>query len=288
MIEVVFSENAYGSLKAAQHFGKSKNPDGQGVATVNPADVFAICVGWSMGDISDMEIGDGRLKVVEQEFSFWSRSDDAQRYIEERMDTAKSSLQEILRRSAQGELVRIWYSHNPEEICGCYWLMAHLWKISDRGLVYTVKLPEWEVAESGTFRAYTAWGDIAPGNWSRYLPLQQEVKPAVLDAFSLRWMILREENAPLRVHLNGRLQSAPKAIYDGFILSELRSQKSEFSEAKLIGDILGKYQLGIGDVWIALRIEHFIREGMLEVISPPDPDGPVYRRMLRRSLSQEW
>ncbi len=317
MIEVVFSESARGSLKVAQHFGEGSYPDGPCAVTVvtntpsrptkgagaarkaaeerlrrewenavplggEPADVFGICVGWSMGDISDMEIGNSRRNVLEQEFSIWPRGGDIQRQIEERMDTARNALEEILGRSAQKEAVRIWYSHNPEELCGCCWLMAQLRELPKRGPVYTVRLPEWEVMD-GTFRAFTAWGEIASWEWGRYLSLQQEMEPAALAAFSIRWKQLQEENAPLRVYLNGRLQSAPESIYDNFILMELKSQRSEFSEAKVIGDILGRYQLGTGDVWIALRIERFIREGMLEVVTDPAPDGPIYRRTLRKA-----
>ena len=58
-------------------------------------------------------------------------------------------------------------------------------------------------------------------------------------------------------------------------------------EAYAIGTILGKYQLGIGDVWIALRIEQFIREGMFEVLTIPEPDRPIYRRMLRKTKGKQ-
>ena len=68
-----------------------------------------------------------------------------------------------------------------------------------------------------------------------------------------------------------------------FIRQELNAQPDEFMEAHVIGTILGKYQLGIGDLWIALRIEQFIREGMFEVLTISDSDRPIYRRMLRKS-----
>lgn len=35
----------------------------------------------------------------------------------------------------------------------------------------------------------------------------------------------------------------------------------------IIGRVLGKYQLGIGDSWIALRIEEMIRSGKLEAVT---------------------
>ena len=134
---------------------------------------------------------------------------------------------------------------------------------------------------------YTGWGEIEPRAWVRYLPLQQEVKSPLLTACSMYWAQLQKENAPLRIYLNGRLQSAPETIYDSFILRELDAQPDEFMEAHAIGTILGKYQLGIGDVWIALRIEQFIREGMFEVLTIPEPDRPIYRRMLRKTKGKQ-
>lgn len=99
----------------------------------------------------------------------------------------------------------------------------------------------------------------------------------------MRWAQLQKENAPLRIYLNGSLQSVPETIYDSFILRELEAQPDEFMEAHAIGTILGKYQLGIGDVWVALRIEQFIQEGMLEVLTTSDRGWPIYRRMLCKS-----
>ena len=93
-----------------------------------------------------------------------------------------------------------------------------------------------------------------------------------------RWKELQRENAPLRVCLNGGLQSMPENFYDSFLLRELERLPEEFLEASLVGNVLGRYQLGVGDGWLALRIEAFCREGLLEVAQ----DGPGIRRRLRQ------
>ncbi len=59
---------------------------------------------------------------------------------------------------------------------------------------------------------------------------------------------------------------------------------NEFHEAIVIGNILSKYQLGIGDAWIALRIEKMIENGILIPLTQPKPGDMIYRRMLRKSL----
>ena len=248
----------------------------------NPADVYCIDVAWSMGDISDDEIGNNRKSVLEQAFFVWPNREDNEQYILETLRSAKTALHEILDRASRGEPVRIWYSHNPDEICGFYWLLAQLKKLPAIGSIYAVKLPEWEYSTDNTLCTHIGWGEISPEEWGKYLPLQREVKPALLNACAMRWKQLQQENAPLRIYLNGKLQSASENIYDSFILREVDEQADEFSEANLIGNVLGKNQLGIGDAWIALRMEKFIKEGMFTIVTTPSADDLIYHRTLRK------
>ena len=37
-------------------------------------------------------------------------------------------------------------------------------------------------------------------------------------------------------------------------------------EARLIGDILGNFQIGMGDWWFAKRIEYFIQQDKIKVL----------------------
>lgn len=184
----------------------------------------------------------------------------------------------MLTRSANGEELRIWYSAGPDDACGLCWLLAKLNELAHHGPVQLIKLPVWEYGEGETMMAYTGWGEIGPGEWGRYLPLAQTAKPALLQACAGRWKELQRENAPLRVCLNGGLQSMPENFYDSFLLRELERLPEEFLEASLVGNVLGRYQLGVGDSWLALRIEAFCRQGLLEVVQ----DGPGIRRRLRQ------
>lgn len=317
MMEVVFSRSAYGSLKVAQHYGAGEYRGGavslitggakpsetelrairrqaQAQARMeweqarpmggDPADLVCLELAWSMGDISDDAIGDGRRAVLERADFVWPPREDRRHMVETALEEARDALRTLLDRSSGGEAVRIWYSHNPDEACGFCWLLAQLGKCSAHGPIYAVKLPEWEYAQENTIHTYLGWGELSPGEWSRYCALQQEVRPALLAACRLRWRQLQEENAPLRVCLNGRLQSAPEDIYDSFLLREMDAQPDEFSQARVIGAVLGKYRLGIGDVWLALRMEQWIQDGRLEVVTTPAPDELLYRRMLRKPV----
>ena len=82
--------------------------------------------------------------------------------------------------------------------------------------------------------------------------------------------------------LNGQLQSVPEDIYDSFIFREIAAQPEQFKMASVIGNVLGKYQLGIGDAWVANRIDTMIKYGMLEVVEDAPKDELSYRRILRK------
>ena len=64
---------------------------------------------------------------------------------------------------------------------------------------------------------------------------------------------------------------------------ESEEKENEFNEARLVGQVLGKYRLGIGDTWIALRIEQFIKDGLLIPITAPEPGTPIYHRILQKT-----
>lgn len=320
MIEVVFNDSAYGSLQVGQSYGVGKY---QGGATSvlflrkegdsqpteeemreaqrqaekkarrdwdnavplggKQSDLYCFDIALSIGEITETEIGSQRRAVLEMMHSIWSLDNLAQQ-IDEKLQNTRDSLVSLLKRCAAGEPIRIWYSHNPDEMCGMFWLISQLRPIKNRGSVYLVKLPEWEYRDESTICSYNGWGDIGPGEWGRYQAIQQEAKPAFFSLCAAKWSQLKEENAPLRVFLNGHLQSAAEDIYDSYINREIDKQPETFVEAMVVGDVLGRYQLGIGAVWVSLRIEKMIEQGILTVAEKAPAEEPIYRQKLHKTL----
>ncbi len=317
MIQILFNESACGSLKFAQNYGKGKynsgafgvilsHDDGSPVTANeiedarreyadkerlaweratpmggNSSDVFGFNLGLSVGNISESILGSERQEVLEQIYSVFPY-DNLKQVARNIWERAKSDLQTVNERVAAGEDIRIWYSNQPDEICGAYWFMAQLTQMKVSGSVYSVKLPEWEVDEDGHKKQNISWGEVPPGEWFRYLQLQVQVSPTVCLDFASLWIRLQEENAPLRAMLNGQLVSVSETIYDRYIISEIEDEDDEFQEAMIIGRVLGKYQLGISDNWIAFRIEEMVREGKLEPVTKPTNDSPIYHRILKK------
>ena len=314
MIEVVFSDSACGTLKYAQSLGKGKFVSGcVGIILTDengnqasgleiqqakekyvaeqraihekatpfggsPRDVFGFSLCLSVGDISEENFLANRHTALDNLYSIHQFDEPANFKLE-----YAETLATILSRAKSGEPIRVWHSNNPDEACGVCWFMAMLRPYKDEiGEIFQVKLPEVTQTGGNTLVSNMAWGGVSPEDWSSFITYQTPLTPLLVSYYSNIWRDLQAENSPLRVVLNGKLVSVSIGIYDDFINRELDLQENEFNEAKLIGGILGKYQLGIGDVLIAHRIEEKISQGLLVPLTKAPKDSPIYCRMLRK------
>ena len=316
MVEAVFSESACGSLKYAQFFGRGEYGGGLLGIILEPSDgepseeeiarlqrraeeehrrkwerarpmggraqdVYGFSLGLSLGDISEKIPGPIRRQVLCAYCGFSPSVPGIGEQLDRWIDGGAETLRAVLERSAAGEPVRLWYSDQPDELCGFYWLLARLDGLEQCGAVSAVKLPRWDQRDNSVV-TYTAWGDVPPGEWSRFLPLEQPISPILRRACANRWRELQEENAPLRTVLNGTLAGVPEDFYDSFIRRTLVRMEREFNESRLIGEVIGRCQLGIGDGLIHRRIQAMVDAGELEALTQAAEGDPVYRRMLRK------
>ena len=311
MIEVVFSESAEGALKLAKGFGKGKysggcvgvilrHEDGREAAPEeleaarrefeerqrkeweeaipmegSAGDVFGFHLALSFGDISRENFWAGRKRALER---LWFSMPGMDEEIERLVGGCARKLEKLLAR-AESEAVRIWYSGNPDEICGMHWMMAQLNGICRD--VHLVRLPEREVRED-EIRTYSGWGDVAPGEWGRFLQYEQPAAPELRRWCMCRWRDMEEENAPLRGELGGKLCSLREDVYDWHIRREIEAMPGEFHQGRLIGNVLGKYALGISDGFVALRMEKMIGEGELIPVTDAQAGEPLYHRKLKK------
>ena len=317
-MEVVFSESAAGCLSVAAHKRKFTDAISSaiivGVAEENQSqnqeeiqkivkeseqkerinwesmipleiernDIFCFPLSLSFGDITEQEIGEQREKALKCLVNFYP--DDVKPAALEMLSTAKKNLKELFCRAKKGESIRNWTSDTPDETCGFYWLINQLKSIGFENLdINYIKLPDFHVMPDGTVVIYSGWEEVAPHQWGNLARLGQKLPANYMYALSFRWDQLKQENAPLRAVVNRQLVSVPEDFYDSFIFRELNKQQDEFMEAYLIGKVLGNYSLGIGDSFLALRIEKFIKDGILQPITKAKSEDPSYHRMLRKA-----
>ena len=181
-----------------------------------------------------------------------------------------------------GETIRVWYSETPDEMCGFYWLMAQLQDLKE-GNILAIKLPDHDIKNDQITVSYNGWGDVAPEEFGQFTHLAVPIPYNLRRVYAGRWAELEAENAPLRAVLNGKLQSVPVHIYDSFIWKEIDRQPEVFREAHVVGNVLGRYQLGIGDGFIHSRISQFVKAGKLTPLDAPPKEHPGYWRTLQKS-----
>lgn len=228
-------------------------------------DVFAFPLDFDIGDIQKDGIDAACFKELQKQVRF-SHGRESFSTAEHIFEDARKSLEAIRKRMAEGEKMRIWYSDAPEEKCGFMWFLAQVFSWGFPAKVFGVKLPLW-VWEDGeeVVTAYSGWKDVSAGEWHKYLHLQKEVPWTLITYAAQRWKELQAENAPLRVVLNGRVQSVAEDFYDVFIKKEIGAQEEVFGEGKLAAAVLQKI-CGVKIDWIARRITAMIQKGELEVL----------------------
>ena len=133
------------------------------------SDVYCFDMALSAGDISDNGIGEQRKNVLKKMLSVWF-VEDLDYQVEEKIQKIKTTLYSVIERYVAGEEVRIWYSYNPDELCGMYWLMKQFQPLNCQTTIYLVKLPVWEYGKENTMTSKIAWGEVSPGEWGKYDP----------------------------------------------------------------------------------------------------------------------
>lgn len=296
MIEVVFSDSTKGSMRVAKNYDREnmiggaigyigtppskdeleKNLDGKALGGTSD-EVVGISLYLDIGDIKSGAISNVRKELIFKMFRHpYKKNEGDITWKHDYWEVNLSDIKKLLDCAKEDQHIRIWYSDAPYSICGFYYVISQLKEYM--GKVTVVKLPKTKVKEENTIISYTSWAEVEPGRFFDFLPLEKEITLTEKRFIASRWHELQMENAPLRAVVNGKLVSIPEDFYDYFIRQSLLD--GEFTVARLIGTVLGNHQLGIGDWWVAQRIDFMIANGELEVVSDKEFG---YSRMLKRS-----
>lgn len=285
MKEIVFSDSTKGSMKVAQRwnpenmlrdgptavFGKRLSEEelcriwaGEPLGG-SSQDVLGLSFYLDVGDISGEATGLRRAEEIRRMQSWMDNAEFATFF-----RRCAEDLQKTKAAAEKGEKIRIWTSDAPAAACG---LRHLLWEIrSCEGMVSVVELPKHWSNGNGTVTRYTDWGEVHPGHFARFLPLERALDRDERRVLTDEWSQAINENMPLRAMVNGRLLGVPEDFYDYLLRRHIPD--APFLMARLIGDAIGRYQLGISDGWYALRIRAMIDRGELKVVSPGDGQHP--------------
>ena len=228
-----------------------------------PEDVVGLSFALDIGDIVAPVTDNSRRGLIARILCAdpWDELQDTEDSTNRYWDGCVSDLNKLKAKAKDGVPVRIWYSNAPYSLCGVYDTIDQLKNCECR--ISAVRLPSMQLGEQGA-KSAVSWSDIRPGEFAYYLPLESELPNLVQQSMILEWEALKRENAPLRVVLNGKLRSVEMDFYDSFIRKEIPD--GTFKVAQLIGLVLSRNRLGIGDWIIAQRIKSMIASGELTVV----------------------
>ncbi len=295
MLEVVFSDSTKGSMKIAKNYdeksmlggaigyiGKKlskaelkKHFEGQAVGG-DSQDVVYIGFALDIGDISGEFDGIERQNVFEKVWGRFNFDDNEQ---EQFFHNQRKDMEKLLSAAINGTPIRIWKSNTPYSTCGFYFICNVLRNIDCK--INVVSLPEYRQGPENEIVIYRDWGQIQSGKLYQFLTLEKQLSQSEKRMFSNRWCDLVRENAPLRAIVNGKLISVPEDYYDYIITKNI--PEDDFPMARLIGEIMGNYDLGVSDSWYALRIDKMIEEKKLIIVENKDISHP-YGKILKKVM----
>ena len=247
-----------------------------------PGDILAFPLAHSVGEITEEGIGPQREAALRKVMGIYPSL--AEEVTQTLLARGRASLEALLTRAGAGEAVRVWTGPGPDDACGLAWLAQTLRPLGlEKVSVTQVVLPDFWEEPDGTVVRWTGWGEMEPWMWGRLAQTGRRLPANVLQDLAGTWQDLQKENAPLRAVVNGRLMSVPEDWYDPFLRREIAARPAEFSAAQVVGTVLGKYQLGIGDGEVACRLEAMVQRGALQQVTYPGPEDPSYHCRLRKT-----
>lgn len=174
-----------------------------------------------------------------------------------------------------GETIRIWYSDAPYSMSGFHHACSILRTYNLKA--YAVKLPQVVKLENDELQVLTTWGAVRAEDLLSFTSLEIELLPHEIEYYASVWDKLKTENSQLRAVINGKLISVPDDFYDWLIKNEI--PEGTFILSHLIERILINHPLGIGDRWIATRIQKMIENGELSIVEKNEDN---YWQILKR------
>lgn len=291
MIEILFGESEAGSMKAAKNkivvskvngpvsvwmAGKKMPPQKPFTGWIEGTSEEVICLGFMMdiGNIKEQMDSPYRRELIYSMYAQnqWEQDGETEEELKNVGDVYVRELYRLMDFLDHGEAVRIWYSDAPYSRCGFYSLCQILKGYENE--ISVVKLPTHIVREN-CIVSYQSWSEVSAEEFAGFLPYEKALSKEEVRMYAMLWSELIEENSPLRAVVNGKVLSVPEDFYDFLIWQRLKNVP--LKEARLIGDILGQSQIGVGDWWYNRRIEYYIKQGEIRVV---EDSKNKYARMI--------
>ena len=297
MIEILFSESEASAMRAAKNkvvigtvsgpvsvwmAGKKTPPEKPFGGWIEGTSAEVICLGFMMdiGNIREPMESAYRGELICSMYAQdqWAQDEGIKSALKEAGSFYADELRRLKNYLEEGEAVRIWYCDAPYSRCGFYSLCQVLMGYENE--ISAVKLPEYVVRDK-TIVSYHSWNEVSAEEFAAFLPYEKPLSAEEVRMYAMLWDSLVEENSPLRAVVGGRVLSVPENFYDFLIWKWLGNVPVK--QGRVIGNILGHAQLGVGDWWYAGRIAYYIEQGKILVIE--DSENKYERMICSRGQS---
>ncbi len=260
--DVVFGPSVQASLNEAKRVGANKD-------SIEGQSTNSICLEYnlSFGDISEENPSDKRywqlFKSISAMYPAEKHGNLANDWVDDLKKRNRKYLDELKAAIKNGDEIRIWYSGVPDEINAFYWLMDFLDREKCYKNISTVFIPPdyW----SGSYYC-RGTGMLAPEMYAKALMLEKAIYESQIRTCAERWKELRKENAPMRLMVSGNLVSLPEDFLDYFISNTANKLQGTFTIARLVGEVMGVYELMVGDFSLYERVLCLVERGDLEIV----------------------
>ncbi len=283
--EIVFSPSTYGSLRVAQYAGIGDYPKNWGAGLPQrimeeqiekwnnsrpiggrSSDILCLEYNLAFGDISEKVPSDKRYQFLHDSISKMYPADQqgdlADEWVQDIKKRNQKNLKELRKAIKDGSPIRVWYSSVPDELSSYYWLMSFLDKQKYYTNISAIYIPP-DYWQGNYFCRGT--GMMGFEMFYDAQKFEKIISEEQIKAYSKRWQQLQKENAPMRLMISGNLVSLPEDFLDSFIYRTIEKMPETFAIAKLVGDVMGEYELGVGDMPIFERVLYIINKGDLKL-----------------------
>lgn len=253
MVEVLFGEAEAAAMKRA----KEKN-----YISGNPDGVICLALMLDIGDITKDINSSYRREMIYNMYSQNCNDNESLEELRDASDVYFNEQKRLMDFISKGEQVRIWFSNVPYSMCGLYYICSLMKNV--KNVITAVKLPDY-VEVNDRIMEYQGWGEISPEKFYDFLGYEKRLSNSLIVSYSNKWNELKDDNSVLRANINGELTGVSETFYDYLVYKHIR-KLGEVREVALIGDIIGKHPLGVGDWWYASRIDKMLQKGELKII----------------------
>lgn len=175
----------------------------------------------------------------------------------------------------KNEPLRIWYCESPRELCGFYYLCSLL--VDYPADVYAVRAPERICYEKENRYIFLICTDqIDSDNAGEMIETAVKLSPAEIKMYAEEWERLKQENAPLRTVIAGKIVSVCESFYDTTIWRHI---PAELQTEDSINDAVLRAMPYIQKGWLEYRINKMIDNGQIEVVEDNmNPEEIMFRK----------